>query len=65
MGHFRARARDTRGCVDGKSFENLKLSIDKWGKMVYNVYSEVRKMPIIIGLGVLLLLIQILICFFY
>ena len=36
MGHF-ARARDTRGCVDEKSFEKLKKVLDKWGKMVYNV----------------------------
>ena len=29
MGHFRARARDTRGCVDEKVFEKLKKVLDK------------------------------------
>lgn len=41
-----ARARDTRGCVDEKSFEKLKIGIDKWVRMLYNVYCEVRTMTL-------------------
>ena len=32
MGHFRARARDTRGSVD-KNNKNNKKVLDKWGKV--------------------------------